>query len=87
MAKYAVELKTSARKELERLPAKLVQRIFPRLEALAVEPRPAGCKKLKGGENEWRIRVGDYRVVYAIDDAKLLVTVTRIRNRSDVYDG
>jgi mRNA interferase RelE/StbE len=87
VAKYAVELKTSARKELERLPAKLVQRIFPRLEALAVEPRPAGCKKLKGGENEWRIRVGDYRVVYAIDDAKLLVTVTRIRNRSDVYDG
>lgn len=87
MPKYAVELKASARKELERLPAKLVQRIFPRLEALAIEPRPAGCKKLKGGDNEWRIRVGDYRVVYVIDDAKLLVTVTRIRNRSDVYDG
>lgn len=87
MAKYAVELKASARKELERLPAKLVQRIFPRLEALAIEPRPAGCKKLRGGDAEWRIRVGDYRVVYVIDDAKLLVTVTRIRNRSDVYDG
>lgn len=87
MAKYAVELKASARKELERLPAKLVQRIFPRLEALAMEPRPAGCKKLKGGDAEWRIRVGDYRVVYVIDDAKLLVTVTRIRNRSDVYEG
>lgn len=87
MAKYAVELKASARKELERLPAKLIQRIFPRLEALATEPRPAGCKKLKGGDNEWRIRVGDYRVVYVIDDAKALVTVTRIRNRSEVYDG
>jgi mRNA interferase RelE/StbE len=87
VGKYAVELKASARKELERLPAKLVQRIFPRLEALATEPRPAGCKKLKGGDNEWRIRVGDYRVVYVIDDAKQLVTVTRIRNRSDVYDG
>jgi len=87
VAKYAVELKASARKELERLPAKLIQRIFPRLEALATEPRPAGCKKLKGGDNEWRIRVGDYRVVYVIDDAKALVTVTRIRNRSEVYDG
>ena len=52
-----------------------------------MEPRPAGCKKLKGGDAEWRIRVGDYRVVYVIDDAKLLVTVTRIRNRSDVYEG
>jgi len=87
VAKYAVELKASAQKELERLPAKLIQRIFPRLEALATEPRPAGCKKLKGGDNEWRIRVGDYRVVYVIDDAKALVTVTRIRNRSEVYDG
>ena len=87
MAKYAVEFKASARKELERLPARLVQRIFPRIEALANEPRPAGCKKLKGGESEWRIRVGDYRVIYSIDDPRRLVTVTRIRNRSEVYDG
>ena len=87
MAKYAVEFKASARKELERLPAKLVQRIFPKIEGLAAEPRPTGCKKLKGGDKEWRIRVSDYRVIYTIDDSKLLVTVTRIRNRSEVYDG
>ncbi len=86
MGKYAVELKPSARKELERLPAKLIERIFPRLEALGSEPRPAGCKKLKGGQQEWRIRVGDYRVVYVIDDAKLRVSVTRIRHRSEVYE-
>ena len=86
MAKYAVELKVSARKELERLPGKLIERIFPKLEALGEEPRPAGCKKLKGGQQEWRIRVGDYRVVYVIDDAKLRVSVTRIRNRSEVYE-
>jgi mRNA interferase RelE/StbE len=48
---------------LERLPGKVIERIFPRLEALEDEPRPAGCKKLKGGRDEWRIRVGDYRVV------------------------
>ena len=85
MAKYAVDLKPSARKELEQLPAKLIERIFPKVEALGVEPRPVGCKKLKGGQQEWRIRVGDYRVVYMIDDSKLRVSVTRIRHRSEVY--
>jgi mRNA interferase RelE/StbE len=49
VGRYSVELKPSARKELERLPGKVIERIFPRLEALEDEPRPAGCKKLKGG--------------------------------------
>ena len=87
MGKYSVEMKPSARKELERLPGKLIERIFPKLEGLALEPRPAGCKKLKGGQREWRIRVGDYRVVYTVDDEKLLVSVMRIRHRSEVYEG
>ena len=85
MASFRVEVKPSARKELTGLPDKLIARILPRLENLASNPRPSGCKKLKGGDNEWRIRVGDYRVVYTIDDAKLLVEVTRIRHRSEVY--
>jgi mRNA interferase RelE/StbE len=87
VGKYAVELKPSARKEFEWLPAKVIERIFPKLEALEVEPRPAGCKKLKGGQQEWRIRIGDYRVVYLIDEVKLRVSVTRIRHRSEVYEG
>jgi mRNA interferase RelE/StbE len=87
MPKYSVEFKPSARKELEKLPAKLIERIFPKLEALADEPRPSGCKKLKGGQQEWRIRIGDYRVVYTIDDAKLRISITRIRHRSEIYDG
>ena len=87
MGRYSVELKPSARKELERLPGRVIERIFPRLEALEDEPRPAGCKKLKGGRDEWRIRVGDYRVVYTIDDVKLRVSVTRVRHRSEVYEG
>ena len=86
MASYRVEIKPSARKELDRLPDKLIARIVGRLEALASNPRPRGCKKLKGGVHEWRIRVGDYRAVYAIDDKKLLVDVTRIRHRSEVYE-
>jgi mRNA interferase RelE/StbE len=86
MAEYAVELKPAARKELDRLPFSVVERVFSKLESLAENPRPPGCKKLKGGSNEWRIRVGDYRVVYFIDDPKQLVGVTRIRHRREVYE-
>ena len=86
MASYRVVLTSTAEKELKGLSAQLNARIVPRLEALASNPRPPGCKKLKGGDKEWRIRVGDYRVVYTIDDARLLVEVTRIRHRSEVYE-
>jgi len=64
----------------------MIVRIMPRIEQLASNPRPMGCKKLQGGSREWRIRIGDYRVVYTIDDARSLVEVTRIRHRSDVYE-
>jgi mRNA interferase RelE/StbE len=79
-------LTSSAAKELKKLSGQLIARIVPRLENLSSNPRPAGCKKLQGGEREFRIRVGDYRVVYMIDDAKMLVEVTRIRHRRDVYE-
>ena len=85
MAKYRVVLTSSVEKELKGLSGELNARIVPRLENLSDGPRPPGCKKLKGGDKEWRIRVGDYRVVYTIDDARLLVEVTRIRHRSEVY--
>lgn len=86
MPSYKVALTTSAAKELQKLPSQLVARIFPRIESLAGNPRPPGCKKMQGGDREWRVRVGDYRVVYTIDDAALLVEVTRIRHRKDVYE-
>jgi mRNA interferase RelE/StbE len=86
VASYDVALTSSTAKELKRLPAQLVARIVPRLESLAANPRPPGCKKMQGGDREWRIRVGDYRAVYTIDDAKLPVEVTRIRHRSGVYE-
>jgi mRNA interferase RelE/StbE len=85
MASYYVALTSSAEKELRRLSGQLIARIISRLENLASNPRPPGCKKLQGGDREWRIRVGDYRVVYTIDNTKLLVEVTRIRHRSEVY--
>ena len=85
MASYDVALTSTAEKELEKLSGQLVARIVPRLENFAANPRPPGCKKLRSGNCEWRIRVGDYRVVYTIDDARLRVEVTRIRHRSEAY--
>ncbi len=86
MAEYYVAFAASAKKELKKLPGPLIARLVPHLENLAFNPRPSGCKKLKRGDREWRIRVGDYRAVYTIDDARLLVEVTRIRHRSEVYE-
>ena len=86
MGSYRVSLTASAEKELHRLPAPMVARIVPRLEGLASAPRPPGCRKLKGGDNEWRIRVGDYHIVYEIDDSARTVDVTRIAHRREVYE-
>jgi len=83
---YAVELKPSARKELESLPDTVLARVVRKVESLANDPRPTGCKKLKGYKDQWRIRIGDWRVVYIIDDAARLVSVTRIAHRREVYD-
>jgi mRNA interferase RelE/StbE len=86
MADYSITFARAARKELEALDAKVVGRVFPKIEALADDPRPAGCRKLVGEENLWRVRVGDYRVVYSIDDAKRTVDVVHIRHRSRAYE-
>ena len=86
MSSYRVALTTSAEKELHGLSTKLITRIVPRLEHMAAVPRPPGCKKLKGGDNEWRIRIGDYRIVYVVDDSAKTVDVTRIAHRREVYD-
>ena len=86
MADYTVELKRSAEKELLRLPDDVLSRMVAKLEKLGDNPRPNGSTKLKGGSDEYRIRVGDYRAVYVVDDAERLVSVTRIRHRREVYE-
>lgn len=85
MPKYSVQFVRSARKELEQLPDAALKRVFDRIEALADNPRPAGCKKLRGAMDLWRIRVGSYRVVYQIADAILLVEIRAVGDRRDVY--
>ena len=86
MGSYSVEVKPPARKELEALPDSVLARGLQKMEALRDAPRPAGCKKLKGFKDQWRIRVGDWRVVYIIDDGAKLISITRIAHRREVYE-
>jgi mRNA interferase RelE/StbE len=86
MADYSITFARSARKELESLNAPVVQRIFPKIGALAKEPRPRACRKLRGEKNLWRIRVGDYRVIYAIYDDKKVVDIIAVRHRKVAYE-
>jgi len=82
---YALSFARSARKELEVFDERLLHRIFPRIDALSMNPRPRGCKKIEGEEDLWRIRIGQYRVLYRIYDADKLVDVIAIRHRRDAY--
>lgn len=82
---YAVLFKPSARKALAKIPRPIQIRLIEAAEALAADPRPPGVKKLQGDENLWRIRVGAYRIVYEIHDARLVVLVVRIGDRKDIY--
>ena len=86
MAKYSLDIKQSAQKELDALDDALYSRLDRKILALGETPRPAGCKKLKGYRDQWRVRVGDWRVLYIIDDAAKLVSVTRIAHRREVYE-
>ncbi len=84
MAKYSVRIKPSATKELEKVPVEHRRRIATRILSLAENPRPYGCEKLTG-DDLYRIRQGDYRVVYSIEDDVLIVLVVRVGHRRDVY--
>ncbi len=86
MGDYAITFARSARKELEDFDALIVSRIFPKIESLAKTPRPAGCRKLQGEKDLWRIRIGNYRVIYAIYDADQRIDVIAVRHRSKAYD-
>ncbi|NLW50695.1 MAG: type II toxin-antitoxin system RelE/ParE family toxin [Candidatus Brocadiaceae bacterium] len=82
---YRVEIKASAIKEIAALPKRERRRVISAIEALADDPRPEGTRKLTGAEDAYRVRVGDYRIVYLIRDDVLTVFVVRVRHRRDVY--
>jgi mRNA interferase RelE/StbE len=85
MREYFVSFRRSAEKDLRKLDTKLQNRVLRAVEPLAQNPRPDGCRKLQGSEDAYRIRVGDYRVIYTVDDAVLIVAVERVRHRREVY--
>ena len=82
---YSVVVLDAALKQLRQVPKADRTRIRARIDALAEDPRPAGAKKLRARENLWRIRSGDYRIIYSIKDERLLVLVIRIGHRREVY--
>jgi mRNA interferase RelE/StbE len=82
---YRVLLERSAEKDLSRLSSETRDRIITAIRSLSGNPRPSGCRKLAGTKNDWRIRVGDYRVVYEVTDEIRVVRVGRIRHRREVY--
>jgi mRNA interferase RelE/StbE len=81
---YSVGILRRAQKELAQLPKQEYERIKEAIKSLTQDPRPAGCKKLSGREG-WRIRVGDYRVIYEINDPQQSLTILHIGHRRDVY--
>ena len=85
MAEYGITFARSARKELEALDAKIINRIFPKIESLSGNPRPNNCIKLRGSRNLWRMRVGNYRVIYTINDKTKFVDIIAVRHRRDAY--
>ena len=87
MAGYEVRVGARAIKQLEGLPREAQRRVAEALDGLAHEPRPRGGKHLAAAEDLWRIRVGVYRIVYAIEDERLLVLVVKVGHRRDVYRG
>jgi len=82
---YEVYLERHAERDLRRLSAENFRRIITRIKALADNPRPPGCRKIVGAENEWRIRVGDYRILYQIDDPSQTVRLLRVVHRRQAY--
>ena len=84
-SRYKVELVATARRELLKLPAKIRVRVADAIRSLGANPRPTGCKKLAGNAAYYRIRVGDYRVLYEVRDRAILVLVIKVGHRREVY--
>jgi mRNA interferase RelE/StbE len=82
---YRIKVSNAARKDIERLPANIQRRVLQAIDKLRNDPRPSGVTKLRTSDADYRIRVGDYRVKYEIDDAAQVVTILRARHRKDAY--
>ncbi len=84
---YRIIISKSVQKQIDALPDEMSDRVAEKLQQLAEEPRPAGVVKLKGSDNEYRIRVGDYRIRYEIDDRDKSIRLLQCKHRREVYRG
>lgn len=84
---YQVNIMPAAERDLRALPAAILARLDARLRALADQPRPHGSERIRGTRGGLRLRVGDYRVLYTVDDAHQVVTIARVRHRREVHRG
>ena len=82
---YTIITPKSVQKQLDALPKEVYKRIVPKIQNLAENPRPTGAIKLKGFDNQYQIRVGNYRIRYEIEDKKLIVLLLQCKHRKDVY--
>ena len=82
---YQVEIAPAAARDFKRLPPEVIRKVDPVIVELEQTPRPHGCTKLEGSEDEYRVRVGDYRILHVIDDKARLVTIAHVRHRRDAY--
>lgn len=85
MDSYRIEWKPSTKKDLRKLPPEIVIRVAAAVSELSANPRPPGSQKLAGSDHTHRLRLGDYRMVYSVQETLRLVTVLRVRHRRDVY--
>jgi mRNA interferase RelE/StbE len=87
MGSYTVNLKPAVEKDLRSVPKKILDRVFKRIEMLESDPFPPQSLKLEGAEQMYRLRVGDYRIIYEVDPTNRQITVHHVRHRREVYRG
>lgn len=85
MASYRIEILRSANKDVRKIDKRYIESIFNTVKSLSENPFPLNCKKIKGSESSYRIRIGDYRIIYEVESKQKMVTIYHIRHRKDAY--
>ena len=85
MANYKIEISASAEKYIKKIPKKDLAKVIKAIQILGINPYPEGCRKLQGHEDVYRVRQGNYRIIYEVEDKKLIILVLKIGHRKDIY--
>lgn len=85
MASYSIEWKSSASREVRKLPKPIIKEVLSAVESLADDPRPVGVRKLTASKDTYRIRLGNYRIIYNVFDKRLVIEIIRVRDRKESY--